>query len=339
MISQELESMTEKLPTVIFTQVVRASKEGDSHGKVYLLDLESEKSEEVIDWRDKTINWQGRGGNRGLRGIVYYEDKVLIAASRRVIVYDKNFNQVSEIENPYLASIHEISIEKDILAMSSTEYDSVVLYDLKNECFLKSYCFRAKPKSLVDRFFRSLLGKYLYKKTLLSENQFNFFEFDPMTDDGPVKKDTTHLNSIYSEDGYTYFCGAFIDRIYRVKDGVCEVFGNLPRGTHSARPFNGNVICCDTRNDNVLHLKRDGSIIDGFDIPTSTDEEIEVDDAGKQVARAGFARGLTVWGEYLFAGVAPASIYVYKFGNPEPIKRIRVKDNIRYAVHGLEVWE
>lgn len=331
--------MADKLPTILFTQVVRASQKGSIHGKIFLLDLETEKFEEVIDWDDPKINWEGRGGDRGLRGIAFYDDKVFIAASSRIIIYDRNFNELSSIKNPYLGSVHEIFIDKDLLYIASTEFNSIVIYDLKKETFVKSYCFTKKPKTWMDRFYRTLLGRRFYKKSLFSEKKYKFYEYDPLGDDGPIQKDRTHINNVWLKDGCIYFSGTMLSRLYRIKDGHCDVYATVPKGTHNAMPYKGGVLYCDTPRDNVGYGSIDGSVIEQFNVPTFEDNTPQVDGSGEQIARAGFARGLEVWGDYLFVGVAPASIYVYKFGNPNPIKTIRVSENIRYAVHGLEVWK
>ena len=51
----------------IATSVVRGSRQGESHGGVYLIDSETEKREQVIDWNTMDIDWQGRGWDRGFR--------------------------------------------------------------------------------------------------------------------------------------------------------------------------------------------------------------------------------------------------------------------------------
>ena len=54
-----------RLPAILCTTVVRSSHVGDSHGGVYLVDLETGKYEQKIDWNDGSIDWSGRGGGRG----------------------------------------------------------------------------------------------------------------------------------------------------------------------------------------------------------------------------------------------------------------------------------
>src|SRR3990167_290574 len=97
------------LPKVIATSVIRSVSQGQSHGGVYLVDLETDVITQVVDWNTTSINWEGRGLDRGLRGIAFYRGNTFIAASDEVFVFDKNFNFVNSFRNQYLKHCHEIS--------------------------------------------------------------------------------------------------------------------------------------------------------------------------------------------------------------------------------------
>src|SRR5712691_9583159 len=70
-----------RLPTVVASSVIRASQQGESHGGVYLVDLEHRSWRQMIDWNDPAISWEGRGWDRGLRGIAFHAGHVYLAAS------------------------------------------------------------------------------------------------------------------------------------------------------------------------------------------------------------------------------------------------------------------
>ncbi len=97
----------ERLPKVIASTVVRSAHQGESHGGVYLIDLETGSVEQTIDYNDRSISWEGRGGPRGLRGIAFYGDEIYLAASDEVFVYSKDFRLVGSIQNEYLDHCHE----------------------------------------------------------------------------------------------------------------------------------------------------------------------------------------------------------------------------------------
>ena len=79
-------SLMMDLPTLIATSVVRGSEKGQSHGGVYLIDFESERVEQKIDWNTSDIDFTGRGWDRGLRGIEFTDEAVWIAASDEVVL-------------------------------------------------------------------------------------------------------------------------------------------------------------------------------------------------------------------------------------------------------------
>ena len=72
---------------LLTTSVVRGSSQGESHGGVYLLDLEAGTARQTLDWNTAEIDWQGRGWDRGLRGIAFDGDVVYIAASDELFAY------------------------------------------------------------------------------------------------------------------------------------------------------------------------------------------------------------------------------------------------------------
>jgi hypothetical protein len=72
---------------LVTTSVVRGSHQGESHGGVYLIDLEQRDVRQVVDWNTTAIDWQGRGWDRGLRGIAFDGEVVYIAASDELFAY------------------------------------------------------------------------------------------------------------------------------------------------------------------------------------------------------------------------------------------------------------
>lgn len=50
---------------LVVTSVVRGAQQGDSHGGVYLIDLQDQTVEQKLDWNTVDIDWQGRGWDRG----------------------------------------------------------------------------------------------------------------------------------------------------------------------------------------------------------------------------------------------------------------------------------
>ena len=116
-----------RLPRIVCSSVVRSVHQGESHGGVYLVDLAAGQSEQVLDWTDASINWEGRGGDRGLRGIAFHDGLVYLAASDEVFIYDRDFVPQGSFRNPYLHMCHEIFVEGDRLYLpAGTRHDATV---------------------------------------------------------------------------------------------------------------------------------------------------------------------------------------------------------------------
>ncbi len=88
------------MTTLIATSVVRGSIQGESHGGIFLIDLDRQQVAQPIDWNTTNIDWQGRGADRGLRGIEFDSDNVYIAASDELFVYNRDFEQVASYRCP-----------------------------------------------------------------------------------------------------------------------------------------------------------------------------------------------------------------------------------------------
>ena len=114
---------------VIATSVIRAAEKGGSHGGVYTIDLNSGKYEKVIDWSDPNIKWDGRGGERGLRGITFHNDRLYIATSEAICCFNKSFQQVDIYHSDKLRQCHEICTHKGKIYITSTSFNMIVEFD------------------------------------------------------------------------------------------------------------------------------------------------------------------------------------------------------------------
>ena len=93
----------------IASSVVRGSHQGESHGGLYLIDFESQSVIQALDWNKTDIDWQGRGWDRGLRGIACVDDRLWVAASDELFVFDPGFQRLGGFRNARLKHCHEIA--------------------------------------------------------------------------------------------------------------------------------------------------------------------------------------------------------------------------------------
>ena len=81
------------------------------------------------------IDWQGRGWDRGLRGIAFDGETVYIAASDELFAYTPDFQLLGSWRNRYLKHCHEICRHERTLFLTSTGFDSILGFDLDAQSF------------------------------------------------------------------------------------------------------------------------------------------------------------------------------------------------------------
>jgi len=319
------------LPKVLCTTVVRSSHVGDSHGGVYLVDLATGSHEQMVDWNDGSIDWTGRGGGRGLRGIAFDGDDIYIAASDEIFVYDREFRIRRSIRNRYLGLCHEIQIVDRKLYLTATEYDSILVYDLAAARFVAGYCVR-NP---------GITGKATLEA--LRNVRLSFGAFDPEGDNGPPRGDTTHINSVWVEDGVIYLCGVWLAQLIAIARDGPGVYARVTPWTHNARPFRDGVLANSTGEDCIGWFDREGKLLRRYPIPRFPYQALEHADLPQDYARQAFGRGLTLattpgGTELVIGGSSPASVSAYRLDSGEILATVTLTMDVRNAVHGLEIW-
>src|SRR5438309_11083464 len=103
----------DKLPRVIATSVVRSAHQGRKSRRCLPDRSNSGQYDQVIDWNDESINWEGRGGDRGLRGIAFHNNdngsNRLVIADRRNRIkqsFDVPKYEPSTLSNAHLPNDH-----------------------------------------------------------------------------------------------------------------------------------------------------------------------------------------------------------------------------------------
>jgi hypothetical protein len=321
----------DRLPTVICTTVVRSTHVGDSHGGIYIVDLESGDYRQPVDWNDGTIDWSGRGGGRGLRGIAFHGDDIYIAASDEIFVYDRAFRIQRSIRNRYLGLCHEIQIVDGLLYLTATATDSILVYDIAAQRFTAGYCVRNPGNGA---------GKGMGEAGRLA-----FGAYDPESERGPKPADTTHINSVWVEGGTIFLCGVQLAAVIAIGREGPQAYAPVPAWTHNARPFRGGVLANSTGADCLGWFDRSGGLIRRYEIPQFAPESLEHADLPRDYARPAFGRGLCLRegpagsaAALLIGGSSPASVSAYRLETGERIKTVTLTRDVRNAVHGLEIW-
>jgi len=212
---------------LVASSVVRGAQQGQSHGGVFLIDFDVQEIDQVIDWNTSGIDWQGRGWDRGLRGIAFDRERVFIAASDELFAYTPDFELIDSWRNPYLKHCHEIAVFNRSLFLTSTGYDSILAFDLDNPGF--NWGMNIQSAGI----------------------KFNPVSFDPLSDKGPMMLNRLHINSVACNENGLYLSGLRTGGMLHFNGKVINMAVELPPGSHNAMPFRDGVLFNDTEQ-NVL---------------------------------------------------------------------------------------
>lgn len=302
---------------LLATSVVRGSQQGESHGGVYLLDLERRRTELKLDWNDAGIDWEGRGGDRGLRGIAFDGGIVYITASDELFAFHPDFSWIGSWRNPYLKHCHETSVYERTLYITSTGFDSIIGFDLDDKAF--HWAMHVD----VQRF------------------RFKGEVYDPRRDHGPLELDKLHINNVHCNADGMYLSGLRTGGMVHFNGTSLAMCAELPAGAHNAQPFRDGVLFNDSEADRLRYAGRGDGIEDrALAVPRYAPknlENIEFDDG--RIARQGFARGLAVLSDSVVAGgSSPSTVAVYDLARNRRLLAVNLSMDIRNAIHGLAVW-
>lgn len=304
------------LPSFIATSVVRGSRQGESHGGVYLVDFESQDGRQVIDWNTSEIDFSGRGADRGLRGIAFDGDTLFIAASDELFAYDRHFEVSESLRNRYLKHAHEICRMDTRLFVTSTGFDAILSFNLDSREF--------------D------WGFHLQR----TADGWTGHTFDPRGDLGPRPVNEFHINMVHVDETGIFLAGLRTQALLGLDSRMTvRELSTLPVGVHNARPWRNGVLFNDTASDCLRYVPRQGDER-AFGIRRYDESEIVnagIDDSN--VARQAFGRGLCVVDDrFVAGGSSPSTITLYDLAQNQVVGAVNLTMDIRNAIHGLEVW-
>lgn len=310
------------------TEVIRSTHMGQFHGGAWLIDLESGRAEMVISWDDGTIDFEGRGGMRGLRGIAFHNGEIYIAAHDELFVFDQSFRKLRSFPCPNLTQVHEICSDGSTLYLTSTKQDSIVEFDLAEQKFTRARLLVGQKRQVAG------------KRGPIVQTVFQTRDFDPFTKDGPPPVDAYHINNVWCENGKVYICGVRLTQILELHDdGTVTPYATVPEWTHNARPFRMGCLYNSTQQDAVVWGDKSGKALVSLKVPKHPEHQLVNANLPADIARQGFGRGLCVTKEGLvIAGSSPSTIAVHDLIARKTIKRVTVTMDVRHAPHGLEIW-
>jgi len=306
---------------IICTTVVRAAKQGDIHGGLYVIDTNNGDILHHAPYERDFVNDNERGGERGLRGICVLPDRIIVADSAGFIELDKDTYEIRRTfqDREYFKSIHEIAFFDDHIWATSTAYDAIVKLDLD---------FNIKG-------FWEILGENVDNHKVLTGKM----EINPET---KSQNDSYHINSIFATKDRLLFSGLLTPLYdFNTFEEVCQIptvqttSGQLANGfVHNFYGYD-DFFTINFTTFSSLGLSYDGKDFEHFGIPRASDVKYQVD----EIASNNWNRGLAMGGGKLFIGSSPARILIFDIETKTFETEIKLEKDMRHAIHGLEIIE
>ena len=289
------------MANLIATSILHGTKPGESHGGVYLINLESNRVLKPVDW-----NALGRACEPGLRGIACHGGRIYIAASGELVAFDQAFNAIAAFRNTYLEDCQGICVFERHLFLASAGYDAILGFNLETETF--DWALRIVTDGRV----------------------FGARRFDPNGDEGPLLINKLGLSNVHCEKGGMYVSGTRTGALLRFSGERVGVRATLPQGALDARPYRDGILFNDTNAGAVRFESPDARV--ALPLPRFPSHR---ETHGKAVG----GRGLCVISEReIAAGSSPATISIYDLDAGKAIKAVNLSPDVRQAIHGVEVW-
>ena len=302
---------------LVTSSVVRSTHLGESHGGIYLLDLEAQSVKQAIDMGTAGIDKLGRSGDRGLRGIAVDGECVYVAASDELFAFTPDFELIESWRNPYLKNCHEITVWQRSLFLTSTGFDTILGFDLDKQCF--NWAMNIQTKGV----------------------KFKAVGFDPLTDEGPMILNKMHLQNVFCNDHGMYISGLESQGMLHFNGTTITMSAEMPPGTYNAQPFRDGVLFNDSVSGALRYSGRgEGEEDRAFAVPQYDPKKLQnIDTEDEEIARPGFARGLCVLSNRVVAGgSSPSTVTLYDLPSNQALGSIQLSSDVRNAIHSIAEW-
>jgi hypothetical protein len=143
---------------IAVTSAVRHAGSADFSGYFRVVDLEAGRtllkaSIPESAWRADDPN--PRGGVRGAKGVSAHGDRLVVANSERLFVFDPAWSLVEEITHPLMGAVHDVLAVDDGIWVTCTACDLLLKVDRQGEP-VETWCWRADPELVSALGFESL---------------------------------------------------------------------------------------------------------------------------------------------------------------------------------------
>jgi len=302
---------------LIATTVVHSAETGQVHGGAYLIDLVKQQVHQTFRLDAEDIEWYGAEGGRGLRGIAFDGETIYIAASNRLMAFDRKFRQAGSWQNPYLSDCHGICIHQRKLFLTSTGNDCILAFDLDEKKF--NWAMQVQSQHF----------------------QFKPVAFDPLGEDGPLFINKLQLKTIHCDEGGMRFAGLNTGGVLHFNGKTIHMSVELPQGAQDAQFFRNGVVFNDSRAGVVRYSGDDDGKEDrAIPVPFHTPSDHSPHDPDEtRMLKRGYARGLCILsGASVAGGSTPAGVSIYDLRENRKLMTVNFTRDVREAINCIEAY-
>jgi len=300
---------------IIASSVIRSAVRGQSHGGLYVVDSDKKIIRQVLDWTYPHIRWDledNGGGDRGMRGMVFYNDYLYAAGSMYIYKFNKRFELVNKFDNKYFNGTHEMFSIGNILYSIANQFDAIWRFDLDKD-------------EWIDGFYHTL-GQ---PPRLFKPGQ------------EIPHSDSLHLDSVSVKDGFVWYAGSTTEYLYGFNMDTLEErqIKLFHRNTHSARWWKDGIVFNRSLESETCY-QIDDKLILTWPTPRM-DRGLITGAIPGDHARAEYTRGMAIENDIIAIGTSPASVHFFSLDSPQPILSTVLSTDIRNSVCGLASypWE
>jgi len=283
-------------------------------GRVYIIDLNSEKIEKISEFVLPAIYDKyplPNGVLRGYRGLDSLDGVLYVANFDSILIFDNELNLLSKFTHPYLADIHEIRIVGCDLYVVSTFAESVLRLPI-NDDYMISRC---------EIFWEGngkLNPEIEYRYTLK-----------------PAERHY-HYNSVMRHsNGDFYVLASQENTIINVTKNKRIKFDSL-KMPHDLMEFENRIFLNNTDKNQVVSFNPDGTDyrVEYFD------SRIKINHGNDKIGDSyGFLLGLHIDKDNFYIGTSPASVKVVSRHNRSLSRIIKISNNVEEGVHAVKILE
>ena len=239
-----------------------------------------------------------------------------IAASNRLLAYNKRLKLIESWQNPYLADCRGICIYQRRLFLASGGNDCILSFDLDE----KKFHWALKVQS--EHF------------------QFGPVIFDPLGADGPLLINKLHLRNVHCSEGGMYISGLKTGGILHFNGKEIYMLAELPDGAQDAQLFRNGVIFNDSHAGVLRYAGDDDGAEDramAIQFFTESDHARNDPDETRRLKR-GYGSGLcTLSNSVVAGGSTPAGVSLYDLKENKRLMTVRFTKSVREAVNCIAV--